>query len=145
MKYYIRRLLLQHGHPHPTKWQLSPHCHVEIDYGAKAQYTTELEPNPTLHAAGIKRIQEIVGGILYYARTVDKKILVDLIKIGLQQAAATERTNKAITQLLNYVVTYPKGGIIYQASDMILDAHADVSYLNVSKACSRIGAYIMLI
>ena len=27
---------------------------------------------------------------------------------------------------------------------MILSAHVDASYLNVSKACSRIGAHIML-
>ena len=67
-----------------------------------------------------------------------------LSEIGFQQSAATERTNQAITQLIDYVTTYPNDGIIYWSSDMILDDHVDASYLNVIKARSRIGAHIML-
>ena len=67
-----------------------------------------------------------------------------LSEIGLQQAAATERKNQAITQLLNYVATYPNSGNIYQAIDMILTAHAYTEYLNFIKARSRVGAHIML-
>ena len=93
MKYYIQRLLLQHGHPHPTKQELSLHLHVEITYWSKAQYATETEPSSPFPTAVIKRVQEIVGGILYYTRAVDNKILVALSEIGLQQVDATERTN----------------------------------------------------
>ena len=68
-----------------------------------------------------------------------------LSEIVLQQEAATERINQAITQLLDHVATYPNDGIIYRYSDMILANHADAAYLNVIKARSRVGAHIMLI
>ena len=42
MKDYNRKLLLQYIYPVPTKRRLSPHLHVEINYGAKSQYATEL-------------------------------------------------------------------------------------------------------
>ena len=113
IKDYIRRILLQHGHPHLSKIQLSPHYHVDIDHGYKAQYETEPKPIPPMHADGIKRVQEIVGGLMYYTHAVDNNLLAALSEIGLQQAVATKRTNYAITQLLNYVATYPKNGIIY--------------------------------
>ena len=66
-----------------------------------------------LGAAGIKRVQDIVGALLYYARAFDNKLLVALSTIGGQQAADTEKTNEAINQLLDYCATYPKYGILY--------------------------------
>ena len=117
---------------------------LDIDHGYKAQYETEPKPIPPMHADGIKRVQEIVGGLMYYTHAVDNNLLAALSEIGLQQAAAAKRTNYAITQLLNYVATYPKNGIIYWTSDMILADHADVAYLNIRKYLSRVGAAIML-
>ena len=58
-----------------------------------------------LDAASIKRVQSIVGAMLYYARTVDNRLLVALSTVGGQQAAATEKTNEAINQLLYYCAT----------------------------------------
>jgi len=46
------------------------------------------------------------------------------------QAAPTENTLAEINKLLNCVVTYPEDGITYQASNMILAAHLDASYLS---------------
>ena len=99
---------------------------------------------PSLDAAGILRVQSIVGALLYYARSVDNKILVVLSDLVQQQATATEATNNAINQLLEYVATYPADGITFRASNMVLSAHSDSAYLNVSKARSRAGAHIML-
>ena len=144
MKDYIRKLLLRHNHPTTTHHQLSPHCHVEINYGAKAQYTIEPAYSPPLDNASINHIQEIFGSLLLFACTVYYKILVTLSKIGTHQAAVTKQTNEAISKLLDYVVTYSNDGIIYRSSDMILAAHADGAYLNINRACSYAGAYIML-
>ena len=47
---------------------------------------------------------------LYYARTVNNKLIVALSNIGTQQASATKFTNEAISQLLYYVATYPSNG-----------------------------------
>ena len=83
-----------------------------------------------------------VGALLYYARAVDNKLLVALNAIGTQQAAATEATDAAVSQLLDYVATYPNDGTIYRSSDMVLTAHSNAGFNNESKGRSRVGAQI---
>ena len=134
MKGYIRKLLAQYDNTIPHKCQLSPHKHTPIIYGAKVQTTTEPDNSPPLDDAGVRRVQAIVGSVLWYARAVDNKLLVSLSAIGSQQASATEATNEAVTQLLDYLATYPDDGILYRASDMTLSAHADAGFLNESRA-----------
>ena len=51
---------------------------------------------------------------------MNNKLLVALSAIGSQQASATEATNEAIHQLLDYCATYPDDGILYRSSDMVL-------------------------
>ena len=63
-----------------------------------------------LNEKGIKRIQGIVGDLIYVGRAVNNKLLVALSAIGSQQAAATDETAEAIEQLLDYVATYPNDG-----------------------------------
>ena len=67
--------------------------------------THEEDTIPPLDEAGIKRIQYIVGDLLFYGRSDDTKILVTLNTIGTQQAAATEDTNEAVNQMLDYLAT----------------------------------------
>ena len=55
-----------------------------------------------------------------------------------------EATCTATAHLLDYVATYSNDGIIYRASGMVLAAHSDAAYLNVSNTCSRIGTHIMI-
>ena len=126
----------------PLKPQLSPHKHREIQYGAKTQTAIEADTSPPLDAKGVKRVQQIVGGLLYYARAVDNKLLVALNAIGMQQSAATEDTDTAVSQLLDYVATYPNDGTIYRSSGMVLAAHSDAGFNNESKGRSRVGARI---
>ena len=63
--------------------------------------------SPALDNEGTKRIQGIVGALLYYTRAVDNKLLVSLSAIGAQQAAATQRTNEAINKNLIIVSHTP--------------------------------------
>ena len=44
----------------------------------------------------IKRMQEIVGTILYYCRVTDPMVLVALSSLTHQQSKATEDTSKAL-------------------------------------------------
>jgi hypothetical protein len=62
-----------------------------------------------------------------------------LNEIATEQTKATEKTQAATNQLLDYLATHPDVTIRYHASDMILHIHSDVSYLSVSNACSRLG------
>ena len=45
--------------------------------------------------------------------SVNNKLLVALSAIGSQKSAATEETDDAIEQLLDYVATYPDNGILF--------------------------------
>ena len=93
---------------------------------------------------GKKHVQGIVGALLYYERAVDNKLLVGLIAIVLQQAAATQHTNEAIDQILDYCATYPSDGILYYSSGMVLCAYSYAGFHNESKGSSRSGAHIFL-
>jgi hypothetical protein len=59
-----------------------------------------------------------------------------------EQAKATEKTQAATNQLLDYLVTRPDYVIRYHALYMILKIHSDASYLSVSKARKRLGALL---
>ena len=114
----------------PNKPQYSPHKHRPIDYGAIQQIVQPTNTSPLLNEKGIKRIQGIVGALLYVGREVNKKLLEALSAIGAQQAAEKEDTAAAIEQLIDYVATYPNDGILFRKSDMILVAHTDAGFLN---------------
>ena len=144
MNGYISDILTKYGHPRPAKPQHAPHKHREIIYGAKSQLEPDDDTSPRLPDDGIKRVQGIIGSLLYYARAVDSKLLTTLSTIGAQQANATTSTLWAVEQLLDYVATYPNDGTTYRASDMILAAHSDASYLSEPKSRSRAGAHIFV-
>ena len=75
---------------------------------------------------------------------MDNKFLVGLSAIILQQAAATQRNNEAINQILDYCATYPEDGILYRASNMVICANSDAGFHNESKGRIRSGAHIFL-
>jgi hypothetical protein len=64
--------------------------------------------------------------------------------IGAYQASATENTLHEINKLLDYCATYLSDGITYRASNMVLAAHLDASFLSESKSRSRAGGHIFL-
>ena len=106
-----------------------------------------MQPTDTslpLNEKGIKRVQYIVGALLYVGRVVNTKLLVALSVIGSQQAAATEDTAAAFEQLLDYVETYPNYGIIFRKIEMIFAVNTDAGFFNESRARSRAGAHIFL-
>ena len=141
---YIDNMLIKFKHPRPSKPRLSPHACLPIAYGATTQFAPDDDASAILPEDRKRRIQEIVGSLLYYARAVDNKLLVALSAIASRQAQATVATEQAVHLLLDYVATYPNDGIVYRASDMILCAHADAGFLNETNARSRAGAHIFL-
>jgi hypothetical protein len=59
-----------------------PHKCLPIAYGAKAQLTPDADTSKLLDEHRKRRIQEIVGLLLYYMRAVDNKLLVALSAIA---------------------------------------------------------------
>jgi hypothetical protein len=133
---YILNICTRYKHPMPTKHQLSSHKHPKIIFGQTTQLTHVDPYSPPLSIEGVKRIQGIIGTLLYYARAVDKKLLATLSTLSSQQATATEATNVAINQLLDYFATHPDDGSTYCTSDMILCAHTNAGFHNESKGHS---------
>jgi hypothetical protein len=65
--------------------------------------------------------------------------------IATEQTKATEKTQAATNQLLDYLATQPDAAIRYHASAMIFHIHSDASYLSVSNARSRLGGLFFLV
>jgi hypothetical protein len=112
-------------------------------YGAKTQYATSDE-TPPLTAQQCLTIQKVTGSVLYYARAVDPTVLMPLNAIATEKTKATEKTQAATNQMLDYLATHPDATIRYHASDMVLHIHSDASYLLVSNARSRLGGLFLL-
>ena len=144
MNRYIQDIRIKYDHQDPNKPQLYPHAHRPITYGAKQQMALPEDTSVKLDSKGIKHVQGIVGALIFVGRAVNNKVLVALSAIGSQKSAATENTNAATTQILNYVANYPDYGLLLRASDMILAAHLYASFLNESKARIRAGDHLFL-
>ena len=141
---YIERALQRFNHPAPTRPQHSPHAWTAPQYGASVQMTEEDDESARLSPPLVKRLQEIIGVLLFYARMVDNTMLVSIATIASAQAKATEATMHAAVQLLNYAATHPNATIRFSASDMILHIVSDASYLSASEARSRLGGYFFM-
>ena len=123
---YIQRALDRFAHPVPSRHEASPHQWNAPTYGSRQQYATR-DTSPFLDLQDTKRIQEVLGTFLYYARAVDLTMLTTLGTIGTQQAKPTANTMQAITKLLNYAACNPDAEIRFTASDMILYIESDAS------------------
>jgi hypothetical protein len=137
---YIERALQRFVHPPPSKPEHAPHDWTAPSYGSRQQFAT-IDASPQVDAKDTKRIQEVLGTLLYYARAVDCTMIPAIGTIATQQANATTATMHAITKLLNYCATHPHAVVRYYASDMILYIESDASYLSETKARSRAAGY----
>jgi hypothetical protein len=106
MPMYVDKLLARFEHKPPTKPQHSPHSAPPRHFGTTAQIPVDHDLSPTLPPGRIKRIQQIVGTIMYYAQAVDITTLVALSSIAAEQAQATEQTEKHVHTLLDYLATH---------------------------------------
>ncbi len=105
MPNYIKKKLQEYQHLLPKKPQYCPYLPTPKKYGSEAQSPLPPDDTPPLDAKGIKRVQKIVGSILYYARAVDMTVLMALSSIAVEQTKATERTMGRCLQLLDYLAT----------------------------------------
>jgi hypothetical protein len=121
----------------------TPSRYVTPVYGANTQYAT-MDETPPLTAQQCLTIQKVTGSVLYYARAVDPTVLIPLNDIATEQTKATEKTQAATNQMLNYLATHPDATIRCHASDMVLHIHSDASYLSFSNARSRLGGLFFL-
>jgi hypothetical protein len=141
---YIKKKLQEYEHVRPKKVQTCPYSPEPKRFGTEAQAPLPPDASPKLDAKGIKRVQKIVGSILYYARAVDMTVLMALSSIAVEQTKATEKTMSRCIQLLDYLSGQSDAKVRFHASDMILNIHSDASYLSEAKARSRACGHFFL-
>jgi hypothetical protein len=140
---YVSNILIKFQHDALNHPQHTLSRYVMPVYGAKTQYAAR-DVAPPLTAQQCLTIQNVTGSVLYYARAEDLTVLMPLNDIATEQTKATENTQAAKNQLLDYLVTHPDATIRYHASDMILHIHSYASYLLVSNARSLLGCLFFL-
>ena len=96
-----QEVLQKYKHETPKRHQGSPYQVEPKKYGIAAQEPIPPDTSRKADEREKKRTQQIVGSILYYARSVDSTALVSLSTIATKQAAATDKTIKSTEQLLN--------------------------------------------
>jgi hypothetical protein len=117
MPNYIPKALLKYQHPHPAVPQHQPFQNVPIQYRHWVQ-PVALDTSAPLTPAALKRVQDIVGTLLYYGHAVDPTLLTALSSIAARQSNATQAVASACDQLLDYVATHPNAGIHYRLQIM---------------------------
>ena len=125
---YIEKALRRFEHQPPNRAQHSPYKCTIPQYGAKTQLTQPADTTHPLHKKDTKRLQEIVGTLLYYGRAVDSTMLVALGTLASAQTIGTQATKRAAHQLLDYCFTHPDATVRFHASGMVLTIHSDASY-----------------
>jgi hypothetical protein len=101
--------------------QKCPYLSEPKRFGSEAQAPLPPNDTPKLDTKGIKRVQYIVGSILYHARAIDMTVLMALSSIAIEQTKATEKTMDRCIQLLDYLPTNQMAKIRFYASKMILN------------------------
>jgi len=144
MPNYIQQALIRFGITPSNISTDSPLLYVPPVYGSSKQQKPTTDDTPKLNDDQIKRLQEVVGVLLYYARAVDPTIIVAVHKIASKIHRSTAATNSAADRLLQYVASHPVAVITYHASKMILCIHSDASYLSETEARSRAGGLMYL-
>jgi hypothetical protein len=92
--------------------------------------------SPALSDKDVNKLQQLTGTLLYYARAVDRTLIMPINVLASEQSKATEVTAYKVIKLLNYCNTHPETKIRYHASEMILHNHSDASYLSENEAKS---------
>jgi hypothetical protein len=141
---YVKKKLQEYNHIASKCIQTCPYTPAPKQISSEAQSPFPPDLSPTLDKAGIKKVQKILGSILYYARATNMTVLMALRTIAAEQMIATERTLAKCTQMLDYLAHNATAKVRFHASDMIMNIHLDASYLSQAKACSRTCSHFFM-
>ena len=118
---YVHKIFQRFQHAVPARKQDSPYHAPPLKYGTAAQDPLPEDTSDKINEKRVKIIQQVIGGVLYYARAIDLTVLAALRFIASEQASATEDTETRVSQLLDYLATHPDAKVRYHASDMVLN------------------------
>ena len=129
---YIDKVLQRFEHKTPTTPQHCPFQPTPRKYGRDAQAPLPPDTSERLDLSGTRRVQQVVGALLFYARADDNTLLPGLSAIASEQAQASQLTMDRCRQILDYCASNPDAKVRFRASNMILNIHSDASYLSAT-------------
>jgi hypothetical protein len=91
---YIAKALERFQHQPTGRAQNYPRVWTKPQYGQNAQLTTPPDDTEPLLPAELTRIQEIIGTLLFYGRSIDCTMLVTLSTITSSQSKGTQQLRK---------------------------------------------------
>lgn len=141
MPEYVPKLIARFFPDGIPRGAASPAVYVPPQYGATVQLAPT-DDTPQLDALDEKRLQEIIGSLLFYARAVDCTMLTAVNHVSSEQAHPTERVKAAAERMLQYAAAYPDHQLVYRACDMQLYGQSDASYLSRSAGRSVAGGLL---
>lgn len=143
---YVDKLLERHADIIPSRTRSTPEDYIPINYHDHTPATRDPLPDssPPLSEPDIKRLQSIIGSLLYYARAVDPTILHAVNHAASLQAQPTQAVLNRAIRILQYLKRYPNNHLTYQACQMILHGMSDCSYLSRNNSRSVGGGYAYL-
>jgi hypothetical protein len=141
---YIKAALHKYQHAAPARPEHAPHTWNPPIYGDKTQFVNDETSSPALSDKDVNKFQQLMGTLLYYARSVDQTLIMPINVLASEQSKATEVTANKVMKLLNYCNTHPETKIRYHVSDMILHIHSDASYISENEAKSRAGGFFYM-
>jgi hypothetical protein len=144
MPSYIASVLHRFQHPTPTHPQHAPYKIQLIKYGAKVQFSAPAETAAPLIESQKLKLQQFIGSLLYYARSVDPTMLVALSTLASAQEKGTAATSEAMNQLIDYCATHTDVEVCYHPSDMVLQVSIDASYFSEPEARIRTSGHFCL-
>ena len=115
-----------------------------MQYGNSAHRLAPEDNTALLYKPQTKRIQQISGALLWYARINDNTMLKALNTITRKQLAPTELIEQWADQILDYCATNTTAIVTFKASDMQLKVYSDALYLNKPNARSSFAGYSFL-
>ena len=138
---YVQNALNRFGVTMNSEGTHSPLIYHPIIHGPQMEY---VDASPPIDGTKTKRIQQVIGVFLYYARAVDESMLCALNKLASRQADPTEELERDVNRFLQYSATYPNAKLTFWPSDLVLFVHSDASYTSESRSRSRAGGFFYL-
>ena len=127
---YVKKALDRLKNCNTKRSQYAPHYWSVPAYGKRPQMAPDLDESDLLKNP-TKRIQSILGTMIYYAWPVDPTMLQDINEIFPVQSRPTRDTEKNQEFYLDYAETYPKAILSYRDSDMVLHVDSDAACLTM--------------
>jgi hypothetical protein len=137
---YCERAIARFQHSPANQHESAPSPWQPPTYG-KNEQDIEEEPLEPPDESDIKRLQQVTGTFLYYARAIDTTMIHAVSSLSTSKSEGKAAIQRRIDQLLDYAHANPNASITFRKSDMILHVHSDASFNSEPKGRSRYGGY----